>query len=379
VSLTIKTADKLLDLIYDAATEHELWRTVLTEIADLTGSEGGILFGQSIGARQVYFDFNGRLNEECNSAYKKDHVLNPWNLGMQSQPVGRVVFSDEIVSLPSLRTTAFYDEVLRPQDVDHNAMAALAAKDGFQAAFNICRTARQGPFGSEERRILEWLMPHLRRSVRLGFRLDAYRALQQSAFDVLDRVSVGVIVLDRRQRITYLNEAARALEANGPLVFHNSSLGVLSPSHSQRLGELIRASLLGAPAGAMSLPKAGDGGILTILVSSVRGQDVARFADLDMPDAAVLVFVIDPINQNGVPADWVMDAYGLTRAEAKVALAASSGITVSEAARQLGLSQNTIKTHLRKVFAKTGTGRQSELARLIASVGLIREESTKSD
>jgi hypothetical protein len=28
--------ERLLDLIYDAATEQELWRSVLTEIADLT-------------------------------------------------------------------------------------------------------------------------------------------------------------------------------------------------------------------------------------------------------------------------------------------------------------------------------------------------------
>jgi DNA-binding CsgD family transcriptional regulator len=55
-----------------------------------------------------------------------------------------------------------------------------------------------------------------------------------------------------------------------------------------------------------------------------------------------------------------------------VALAASSGNTVIESARLLGLSPNTIKTHLRRVFAKTATARQAELAGLIASVGAVR-------
>ena len=45
-----KRADRLLDLIYDAATEEGLWRSVLTEIADITGSQGGVLFGQSVRA-----------------------------------------------------------------------------------------------------------------------------------------------------------------------------------------------------------------------------------------------------------------------------------------------------------------------------------------
>jgi len=39
---------------------------------------------------------------------------------------------------------------------------------------------------------------------------------------------------------------------------------------------------------------------------------------------------------------------------------------------QLNVSPNTVKTHLRKVFAKTGVGRQAELARLIASLDLLR-------
>jgi DNA-binding CsgD family transcriptional regulator len=67
-----------------------------------------------------------------------------------------------------------------------------------------------------------------------------------------------------------------------------------------------------------------------------------------------------------------MDAYGLTHAEARVALAASSGNTIIETAQSLNLSPNTIKTHLRRVFAKTATGRQAELAGLIAAFGSVR-------
>jgi DNA-binding CsgD family transcriptional regulator len=107
-----------------------------------------------------------------------------------------------------------------------------------------------------------------------------------------------------------------------------------------------------------------------LLVSSVRGRDIDRFDELQMPDAAVLLFIVDPANSAGIPLSWMMDGYGLTRAEAKVALAASSGLTIPETASRLGVSQNTIKTHLRRVFAKTGISRQSELARLTAAIGI---------
>jgi DNA-binding CsgD family transcriptional regulator len=85
-----------------------------------------------------------------------------------------------------------------------------------------------------------------------------------------------------------------------------------------------------------------------------------------------LVFIIDPARTTAIPLARIMDAYGLTRAEAKVALAAAAGNTIAETARLLTLSPNTIKTHLRKVFAKTSTRRQTELAKLMASVDRVR-------
>ena len=60
------------------------------------------------------------------------------------------------------------------------------------------------------------------------------------------------------------------------------------------------------------------------------------------------------------------DAYGLTRAEARVAFAVSAGTSVVATADALGVSANTVKTHLRSVFIKTGTRGQVELARLMA-------------
>ena len=325
------------------------------------------------GARKVYFEHNGRLSEECNRVYQERHMQNPWSKAMEIRSVGRLVLSDEIIPLSDLRPTLFFEEVLRPQDVAHNAMIALAARDDFRVAFNLCRSAQRGPFGEDERRLLDWLVPHLRRSVQLAFRIDGYRALQSAAFDMLDRLSVGVVLLDRRARVVYVNAAASTLGSDGgALHLGNATVATYSPPHSQRLAELIRAALRGIPTGSMSVPRPSDGQLLTILVSSVRGRDIGRFADLCMPDAAVLLFIVDPANRAGVPTSWIMDAYGLTQAEAKVALAASSGLTMPETATRLGLSPNTIKTHLRRVFVKTGTGRQTELARLMASIGLLR-------
>lgn len=367
--------EKMLDLIYDAAAENDLWRHALTAIADLTQSEGGILFGQSVTAERVYFDFNGRLNEACNDVYQRRHMQNPWSQYMETQPVGRLVQSDEAIPLAELQRTAFYDEVLQPQGVAHNGMMALAARNDFRAAFNMCRSERRGPFDSDGQRFLQWLSPHLRRSVTLGFRIDGYLAMQHAAFDVLDRLADGIVVLDRKARVLFANAAVRQIAEEGSLHLHQS-IATHSQAHSQRLTQLIRGALQGAAGGTMSLPRHLDGRLLTILVAAIRSKDLGRLSDAGMKDAAVLLFVIDPANRRSIPIGRIMEAYGLTHAEARVALAASSGNTVLETAQSLNLSPNTIKTHLRRVFAKTATARQVELAGLIAAIGSVRIADT---
>lgn len=81
--------DRLLDLIYDSATEMDLWTPILVRIADLTGSQGGVLFGLSITAGEVQFTHNGRLRDDLNRVYQARHIQNLWTAAMVSQPAGR--------------------------------------------------------------------------------------------------------------------------------------------------------------------------------------------------------------------------------------------------------------------------------------------------
>jgi DNA-binding CsgD family transcriptional regulator len=366
--------DRILDLIYDAAGDDGLWPAALTAIADLTGSEGGILFGQSVSAEQVYFDFNGRLDPECNRIYQERHMQNPWSLAMEVEPVGRVVLSDEVVALNDLKRTAFYDEVLRPQAIGHNAMIALAARNDFRVAFNICRGNGRGGFEAAERQVFETLAPHLRRSVTLGFRLTGYLALRNAAFDVIDKLTDGVVVMGPRGHVLFANQTACSLEAEGTLKL-NPSIGTWSPTHSRRLTSLVRSALTGGAGGTASTPSFDSSRLLTVVVVGLRSGELSNLYEARISDAACAAFVIDPLRRETVGAQQLMDAYGLTKAEARVALTASSGRTMAEAGLSLGLSPNTVKTHLSRVFAKTNTGGHAGLVALLATIGVIRADS----
>lgn len=367
--------EQLLDLIYDAATEESLWSTVLAGIVDLTGSLNGAIFGQVIGASKVYFSHITRSNEECVRAYRERHVQNPHSLYMDRQPAGVLIASDQIISVSELRKTAYYDEVFRPQDVAHVAMIPLESKRGFTAAFNLCRSERQGPFEEREMATLSRLVPHMRRSTTIGFRLQGYRALQSAESEVLDRLSAGIILLNRSAKVILANKAAELLSLDaGPLRLHKTGISAFYPSFSRRLDELVQSAMRGVPAATMSIPHPDDGRLVTLFVSSVRSRDFDRFAGLEMRDAAVMIFVFDPARPAEVPPMWLMDAYRLTLAEARVALHAASGRSVAEIGTQLNISPNTVKTHLRRVFYKIGVRGQAELACIVASLKLMQGE-----
>ncbi|HKU95611.1 MAG TPA: helix-turn-helix transcriptional regulator [Vineibacter sp.] len=366
----------LLDLIYDAATEADLWTSILREIARLTDSAGGLHYGLSVDKSAVFFEHMGGLSEESNRIFKARHVQNPWSLHMRTSPTGIVVASDDILPLADLQRTAFFDEVLRPQGLGHSAMVPLATKRDFIAAFSIQRGPHQGPFGHRELQFLAELTPHMRRSMQLGYRIDAYRALQHAQYRALDRLAVGVILLDRAARVLFANAAAQSwsvgdhgLRLNGGQLSHRST------THARQLESLVRSVLRGTPIGAIGIP-GGDGQRLAVIASSVLGKDKERFATAGFRDPAVMVFVFDPANKNGIAPAYVMDVYGLTLAEARVAIAIAAGKNIPETAHWLGLSPNTVKSHLRIVFGKTGARGQAELASLIAPLGLATAEQT---
>ena len=61
--------------------------------------------------------------------------------------------------------------------------------------------------------------------------------------------------------------------------------------------------------------------------------------------------------------------FGLTKAEARLALRVAEGASLASAAQVFNVKLTTIRSQLQQVFAKTGTSRQSELVALLLSRG----------
>lgn len=84
-----------------------------------------------------------------------------------------------------------------------------------------------------------------------------------------------------------------------------------------------------------------------------------------IPAAWAFVFIVDPALRPELPVDRIARFYGLTSAEAQLAVALATGQTLSEYTETAALSMNTGRWTLKQVFAKTDTRRQTEVVRLL--------------
>ena len=86
---------------------------------------------------------------------------------------------------------------------------------------------------------------------------------------------------------------------------------------------------------------------------------------LDEQQARVIVYLFDANSPRNVSHDLLTGLYGLTQTEAKLVQLMSNGMTLDEAGQELEISVNTVRTHLKHVFHKTGLNRQTELIQRI--------------
>jgi DNA-binding CsgD family transcriptional regulator len=131
---------------------------------------------------------------------------------------------------------------------------------------------------------------------------------------------------------------------------------------SKAIDEAARGDAVDMNEHSMAIPDADGAGYIATLLPIERGRRggiLAPFA------ASVAVFTQDPVQAPLMPGEAFARLHGLTGAELRVLLALAQGLGGMEAADMLGISEPTMRTHLQRVFSKTGTSRQADLLRLL--------------
>ena len=190
---------------------------------------------------------------------------------------------------------------------------------------------------------------------------------------VLDHFAIGVLIVDDRANVLHANNAARALLGE-PIRLSDCASDTFPFG---RVKGCIRSVIAQTSGRALALRSDATDRSLFVMVSPIERGDDETVTSRSWPSRAALVVMCDSDRAPSVPAEIMAAVFGLTEAEARVAEAASSGSALGEIAGRLGVSPNTVKTHLRRVYEKTGTKRQAELARVMAVIGMARPDLSR--
>lgn len=360
----------LIGHIYDAALDPGLWASTVTRIADLVGASSGSLFFQEADSNEVPMHMVARIDPHYVRLYDEYFArVNPWVDGILAWPEGSVVPSHAIIGLPDLMRTEFYGDYLRPRGVLHCVGAMPFKSVAALGCLALYRSRTLEPFDGAEVGALRLLTPHLRRALEISQRFAAFRAGAEAIGSALNRMPMGVFLLDGAGRVLVMNAAASEIgaEADG-LSVGCSGLGAANAGESNALRKLIGAAIACAagaglePGGAISLSRPSGLRPLSALVAPLKADE--KLAQAFGAPMAV-VFVSDPERKVESSAAVLQRLYGLTPAEARLAQLALEGHGLPQIAEMLEITDNTARTHLKKIFAKTDTSRQSELVRLL--------------
>jgi DNA-binding CsgD family transcriptional regulator len=199
--------------------------------------------------------------------------------------------------------------------------------------------------------------------------IPASASIGSAVIEALNWLEYGLLLVDRDSRVHFASGSSQQQLHSGHLHIVAGQLRARTIGETVNLHRRIArcADIDPLPGDDAACCRAGD---LLLQFAPLA----ARPPDSTLTDGRlVAVFVMDPARAADPGPDQLRLQFGLTPAEAAVACEIVNGLGIRECAGKLGISQTTVRTHLHRIFGKTGTKRQAQLVRkVLASRPVIR-------
>ena len=364
---------KLSDLIgevYDTVLDHSLWEGVIERAAHFVRGTGAALFSKNVAIQEgsVHYDFG--IDPHYKRLYFEKYVtLDPATTGHFLAEIDQPVAIADLMSPVEFLETRFYREWVQPQGLVDFVSAVLDKSATSAAMFGVFRSERDGMVDDEARHRMRLIVPHIRRAVLIGRMFDQKAAEAATFADTFDGLSVGMCLVDAAGRIVHANAAGYAIISAGDIL---RSVGGRLVARDAQVDKTLREIFAAAGQGDAAL---GTMGIAVPLI----GKDDERYVAHVLPltsgarrragktyTAAAALFVRRATLEVPSAFEVIGKTFKLTPSELRVLLAIVDVGGVPEVAAALGVAVTTVKTHLGRLFEKTGATRQADLVKLVA-------------
>lgn len=364
--ISLDDYDRIIGAVHDGALSDEALSSSLDQLRVLFKANYVTLILRIPGVEDVGLMLvSGNLEGSGQVTYFTYHQKETL---FSNQPVDQVFTVPDVMTDGEWQASAYYREYVQHQDIYHVMGADISTPDSGVLRFRLTRPHKAPDFSAEEKYLCNRLLPHLRRSLHVHNLMGRTKSLGTLYAQAINRLSVATLVLDASGSVLQLNEVAHSLldSADG-LKLVGGRLEATYPSDNRELHRLIRLAAEVHQGGempsrdALSISRPSGEVSLGLVVEHVP---VTQWAE-GKGEPAVVIYIRDAVGRSQVDTRIAKELFQFTPAETALALELANGLSLEEAAENLGIMRNTARAHLRSIFSKTGVRRQAELVRVM--------------
>lgn len=369
---------RVVNQMYETALEPELWQGAMQAVAEALSASIASVLLQDFGRGTFPFAaVSANLPEEALDQYfAYYHSIDILRAGALHFLDGNIGTETTLASTSHPHYRQIYQDFYERWDMGRTLGTTVVKNDSYGVILAVYRTSRMSPFSTDELRHCSLLLPHIGRAVRIRHRLAELSGSAQVTNEAIECLTMGVMFIDRRGRVVSMNRSARDIvAANDGLTLNDGQPSAAYAYGRLALRKLIdratRPELLDRLGASLFLQRPSRKRPLSVFVTPVTGSEALATG------SAAIIFVSDPASSIGDGADRLRRAYGLSPAETGVAISLCEGKSVKQISDALQVSQNTVRTQLKSILAKTNVHRQAELVTTLLRGPLAtRDDST---
>jgi DNA-binding CsgD family transcriptional regulator len=364
-----KVRETLVNSIYDAAGNAEDWRGVLKTLAGWIGGMGGLYFLVNKQTGEFQSAHSGGHTAESELTYVGYYAhLDPHRPAVFGLPEKAWLLSQDHFDERFVQEDRFYGEYMLPRDMRWVVGTVLWQDQSTASVLAFQRPTKVEPFGKREVAGLESVSTHLRRASQLHSRLQANDFNARLDLAAVHSLSFGMAVVTDDGTVLMSNAVAERMFGNVD-VFKTNGPNRIGLRGAKEHLNLLHA-LTAAVAGTSS----------AMHVTDIHGKVAAQLTTMPLPAGShlnadwqrplVLLLLTEPDAHKQLRPALMRQLYDITEAETRLANALMEGVSTEAYAVRHSLSENTVKSHVKSLLAKTGTNRQAELVALLARIPL---------
>ncbi|MEQ8824569.1 MAG: hypothetical protein RIC14_09360 [Filomicrobium sp.] len=373
----------LLDKIYAAAVEPERWPDAMAALSDTFGGAPCALhFEDESGLNDSLMVGAGVADKSAEAFQAHYWKVNPYpTIALQKYGPGQTLCALECVSAEDLKSDEFFNDWMRPNHwTPEHIGSVLFNSDGRTGVLSVA------PFSAnalenldDDLTAMRAIVPHFQRAIELNRLLVKSAESKDSVDSFLEFFDAAAIMISDAGIVQRYNATAASLLDAG----HTIEMDALGVPFCKEKKSQKRFSTALTMAGRQS----GLGTSVPFRVECFEGE--RRYAGLVLnlrenlgeldsfrirllkylhEGPSRVILLKEMVGVQTIAPDNIRSLLGYTHAEARLVSALAAGQSMTDYAKQTGVSRDTTKSQLSSVFEKSNVRSQTELLALLANL-----------